>query len=70
MDFLGTINFVIQKVNFIHMITLFCCLVISRLVISFCNKIQYNKHINFLYLYSSRIYDNLILGIHMMGIWF
>jgi hypothetical protein len=48
----------------------FRCLVLSGLVIRFCNKIQYNKDIGFLYLHSGRMYDNLILGIHTMSIWF
>jgi hypothetical protein len=45
-------------------------LTISGLVISFCNKIRFNKDIGFLCLYSGRMYDNLILGIHTMSIWF
>jgi hypothetical protein len=48
----------------------FRCLVLSGLVISFCNKIRYNKDIGFLCLHSDRMYDNLILGIHTMSIWF
>jgi hypothetical protein len=36
----------------------------------FCNKIQYNKDIGILCLHSDRMYDNLILGIHTMSIWF
>jgi hypothetical protein len=48
----------------------FHCLVLSELVISFYNKIRYNKDIGFLYLNSDRMYDNLILGIHTMIIWF
>jgi hypothetical protein len=47
-----------------------CCLVLSRLVINFCNKIRYNKDIGILCLHSDRLYDNLILGIHTMSIWF
>jgi hypothetical protein len=39
-------------------------------VISFCNKIRYQKDIGFLCLHSGRMYDNLILGIHTMSIWF
>jgi hypothetical protein len=45
-------------------------LFLSGLVISFCNKILYNKDIGFLSLHFGRMYDNLILGIHMMSIWF
>jgi hypothetical protein len=41
-------------------------LVLSGLVI----VIRYNKDIGFLYLHSGRMYDNLILGIHTMSIWF
>jgi hypothetical protein len=48
----------------------FRCLVLSELVISFCNKIRYNKDIDILCLYSDHMYDNLILGIHTMSIWF
>jgi hypothetical protein len=48
----------------------FHCLVLSGLVITFCNKIRYNKYIGFLYSHSDRMYDNLILTIHMMNIWF
>jgi hypothetical protein len=43
---------------------------LSGLVIHFCNKIRYNKDIGFLCLHSGRIYDNLILDIHTMSIWF
>jgi hypothetical protein len=43
---------------------------LSGLVISFCNMIRYNKDIGFLCLHSGRMYDNLILGIHTMSIWF
>jgi hypothetical protein len=46
----------------------FRCLVLSELVISLCNKIQYNKDIGILCLHSGRMYDNLILGIHTMSI--
>jgi hypothetical protein len=35
-----------------------------------CNKIRYDKDIGILCLHSDRIYDNLILGIHTMSIWF
>jgi hypothetical protein len=48
----------------------FCCLVLSGLVISFCNKMRYNKDIGILCLHSDRMYDNMILGIHTMSIWF
>jgi hypothetical protein len=48
----------------------FRCLVLSGLVINCCNKIRYNKDIGILYLHSDRMYDNLILGIHTMSIWF
>jgi hypothetical protein len=48
----------------------FRCLVLSGLVINFCNKIRYNKDIGILCLHSDRMYDNLILCIHMMSIWF
>jgi hypothetical protein len=48
----------------------FRCLVLSGLVINFCNKILYNKDIGILCLHSDRMYDNLILGIHTMSIWF
>jgi hypothetical protein len=48
----------------------FRCLVLSGLVISFCNKIRYNKDIGILCLHFDRMYDNLILGIHTMSIWF
>jgi hypothetical protein len=48
----------------------FRALFLSGLVISFCNKIRYNKDIGFLCLHSGRMYDNLILGIHTMIIWF
>jgi hypothetical protein len=44
--------------------------VLSGLVISVCNNIRYNKDIGILCLHSDRMYDNLILGIHMMSIWF
>jgi hypothetical protein len=44
------------------------CLVLSGLVISFYNKIRYNKDIGFLYLHSGCLYDNLILDIHTMSI--
>jgi hypothetical protein len=37
---------------------------------NFCNKIRYNKDIGVLCLHSDRMYDNLILGIHTMSIWF
>jgi hypothetical protein len=37
---------------------------------NFCNKIRYNKDIGILCLHSDRMYDNLILGIHTMSIWF
>jgi hypothetical protein len=37
---------------------------------NFCNKIRYNKDIDILCLHSDRMYDNLILGIHTMSIWF
>jgi hypothetical protein len=40
------------------------------LVINCCNKIRYNKDIGILCLHSDRMYDNLILGIHTMSIWF
>jgi hypothetical protein len=39
-------------------------------VINCCNKIRYNKDIGILCLHSDRMYDNLILGIHTMSIWF
>jgi hypothetical protein len=39
-------------------------------VINCCNKIRYNKEIGILCLHSDRMYDNLILGIHTMSIWF
>jgi hypothetical protein len=45
----------------------FRCLVLFGLVISFCNKILYNEDIGVLCLYSDRMYDNLILGIHTMA---
>jgi hypothetical protein len=48
----------------------FCCLVLSGLVISFRNKIRYNKDIGILCLHSDHMYDNLILDIHTMSIWF
>jgi hypothetical protein len=48
----------------------FRCLVLSGCVISCCNKLRYNKGIGFLCLHSGRMYDNLILGIHTMSIWF
>jgi hypothetical protein len=48
----------------------FHCLVLSGLVISFCNKIRYNKDIGILCLHFDRMYDNLILRIHTMSIWF
>jgi hypothetical protein len=48
---------------------LFHCLVLSELIINFCNKIRYNKDISFLYLHSDHMYDNLILEIHIMSIW-
>jgi hypothetical protein len=48
----------------------FRCLVLSELEISFFNKIRYNKYIGILCLHSGRMYDNLILGIHTMSIWF
>jgi hypothetical protein len=35
-----------------------------------CNKIRYNKGIGILCLHSDCVYDNLILGIHTMSIWF
>jgi hypothetical protein len=47
---------------------LFRCLLLFGLVISFCNKIQYNKDIGFLCLHSGRMYDNLILSIHTTSI--
>jgi hypothetical protein len=31
---------------------------------------RYNKDIGILCLHSDRMYDNLILGIHTMSIWF
>jgi hypothetical protein len=46
----------------------FHCLVISGLVINFCNKIRYIKDINILCLHSDRMYDNLILNIHTISI--
>jgi hypothetical protein len=42
----------------------------AGLVISLCNKIRYNKEIDILCLHSGRMYNNLILGIHTMSIWF
>jgi hypothetical protein len=48
----------------------FRCLVLSGHVISFCNKTRSNKCIGILCLHSDRMYDNLILGIHTMSIWF
>jgi hypothetical protein len=46
----------------------FLCLILSGLVIRFCNKIRYNKDIGILCLHSDRMHDNLILGIHTMSI--
>jgi hypothetical protein len=48
----------------------FHCLVLSGLVIIFYNEIRYNKDIGIMCLHSGCMYDNLILGIHTMSIWF